>query len=185
MSASDWLLLCRHCLLFTVVIVAVYTDIARCKIYNWCTLPAIFLGLLFGLAIGGLWGGGWRGGNLGSSALAIVMVAVVFAWPYLKGGIAAGDLKLMLAVAAVGGTHKGFIFHALLYTALVGALMALLVVIWRGRLRAGLGGALRFAFSLKRRAPEQAQAEKITVPYGVAISIGSILAWYMVEFPMR
>ena len=131
MPASYWLLVARHCLLFAVVIVAVYTDISRGKIYNWCTLPGIVLGLMVSGAIGGVWAVGFRQASLGGSALAVVIVLVVFAWPYLKGGVAAGDVKLMLAVAAIGGMRRGFVLYALFCTAVIGAAMALLVMLWR------------------------------------------------------
>ncbi len=186
----------RHCLLFALLIVCVYTDLARGKIYNWCTLGAMFAGLLVNYVLGGLLDGGWLGVNLGNSALGLMVAAVVFAWPYLRGGIAGGDVKLMLAVGAIGGLHNFFVVYALLYSALIGALMAVVVLIWRGRLREGLKGAVRFTLSTGRasggeparhRDPQQADREAspsgVTVPYGFAISIGSVVAWYVTMLP--
>jgi len=179
------MIIVRHCLLFAVLILSVYTDVAHGKVYNWCTLPAILAGLLLNYVLGGVWDASWVGMNLGSSALAVGMVAAVFAWPYLKGGIAAGDVKLMLAVAAIGGFHNVFIAYALFYAGLIGALMAVLAFIWRGKLREGLAGALRFTFTTKRleTPPEGTESppSRITVPYGVAIALGSVIAWYQVE----
>ena len=180
------LMVVRHCVLFAVLIISVYSDLVRGKIYNWCVLPGLFLGLLLNALLGGFWAGHLSGANLGSSALAILLVLIVFLWPYLKGGIAAGDVKLMLAVAGIGGLHNYFILYALLYTAFIGALMALSVLIWRGRLRAGLKGTARFLFSAGPRSSEAEGEQKtppITVPYGLAISFGSILAWFIVEVP--
>ena len=178
----------RHCLLFAVLVMSSYTDLAHGKIYNWCTLPAIALGLTLNGVLGGVWEGGWLGANLGSSALALLIVAVLFAWPYMKGGIAAGDVKLMVAVASIGGLHNMFIAYALFYCALIGALMAVLVFIWRGQLAEGLKGAVRFTFSTQRlgetgeaAAGTKPPASRITVPYGLAIAIGSVVAWYKVE----
>ena len=175
----------RHCLLFILLITCVYTDVARGKIYNWCTLPAIGLGLGTNYVIGGLVDGGLSGANLISALVAVALVAVLFGWPYLRGGIAAGDVKLILAVAAIGGMHEFFTAYALLYSALVGALMAVLVFIWHGELWKGLKKGLRFTFSVGRigEGKEEEAPARITVPYGCAIAIGSIIAWYLVELP--
>ncbi len=67
-------MLARHCLLFAVLIVCVYTDLAYGKLHNWCTLPAIFAGLLINYVFGGLRDGGWLGTNLAGSALAVGIV---------------------------------------------------------------------------------------------------------------
>ena len=83
-------MLAKHCILFALLIACVYTDLARGKIYNWCTVPGIVVALGLNLLIGGLWRGGLTGANLGSAAIAVAVVALIFAWPYLKGGIAAG-----------------------------------------------------------------------------------------------
>ena len=182
-------MLARHCLLFVVLVVCVYTDLSHRKIYNWSTLPAIFVGLLFNFVLGGLWEEGWSGANLGGSLIAVGVVLLIFGWPYLKGGIAAGDVKFMLAVAAIGGLRNFYIINALFYTALIGFLMAILALIWRGRLWAGLKGAFRFTFSIEA-ATSQAEGQKapeskVTIPYGVAIAIGSLIAWYLVELPSQ
>lgn len=182
-------MLFRHCLLFVLLIVTVYTDVAEGKIYNWCTIPAFALGLGTNYVLGGFMEGGLSGANLLSSLVAIVIVAILFGWPYLRGGIAAGDVKLMLAVAAVGGMHNLYTPYALLYSALVGALMALLVFIWRGELRKGVGNALRFTFSTGSISDlndedDEEESSPITIPYGCAIAIGSIIAWYIVELPV-
>jgi prepilin peptidase CpaA len=169
-----------------VLIVSVYTDLAKGKIYNWCTLSAIVVGLLFNYAIGGLADGGWTGANLLSSAAAVLVVFLVFAWPYFRGGIAAGDVKLILAVAAIGGFHKYFAIYALFYSVLIGGLMALLVFVWKGKLVEGLKGAARFAFSTGRAEKGDAGGDapaRLTIPYGFAIAIGSTIAWYLVELP--
>ena len=189
------MLIARHCLLFLLLIVAIYTDLAEGKIYNWCTLPAIFVGLLLNFVIGGWLEGGWTAANLATSVAGLVVVGLVFGWPYLRGGIAAGDIKLMFAVAAIGGLREYFTLYAVFYSVLIGALMALMVFIWRGRLWEGLKGAVRLTFSTGRIGAEEEsendqetesegpQHTGLTIPYGVAIAIGSVIAWYIVELP--
>ena len=183
----------RHCLLFAVLITCVYTDLARGKIYNWCTLTGMVCGLLVNFTVGGLYDGGPLGMNLAGSAIGMLVVLAVFAWPYVRGGIAAGDVKMMLAVGAIGGAHGFYVVYALFYSALIGALMAVLALIWRGKLWEGLKGAVRFTFTTGRanaavegdcEGPQQPSASSVTIPYGFAIAIGSIIAWYIVALPM-
>ena len=183
--------LVRHLLLFAVLIIAVYTDLARGRIYNWCTIGGLVAGLLISYALGGFWDLGLGGPNLVGALLGAAVALLVFAWPYFKGGIAAGDVKLMAAVGAIGGLQHGYIAYALFYCSLVGAVMALLALIWRGRLLSGVKGALRFAFTLERISAGSGEPQgdgsdktrKIAVPYGFAIAIGSIIAYYLVEVP--
>jgi len=170
---EDYVLLGRHCVLLALLVVSLYTDLAQGKLYNAVTLPALCLGLVLNYALGGLVEGGVFGHNLASGLL--------------KGGIAAGDVKLACAVAAIGGFSR-YTFCAIAYSAVLGALMALLVLIRHGRLWAGMKGSVRLAFGGKRAdaAPPQPASEgaaRLTVPYGAAIAIGSTLAWFVVELP--
>jgi len=184
---EDYVLLGRHCVLLALLVVSLYTDLAQGKLYNAVTLPALCLGLVLNYALGGLVEGGVFGHNLASGLLGLVAVGLLFLWPYLKGGIAAGDVKLACAVAAIGGFSR-YTFCAIAYSAVLGALMALLVLIRHGRLWAGMKGSVRLAFGGKRAdaAPPQPASEggaRLTVPYGAAIAIGSTLAWFVVELP--
>ncbi len=181
-----YILLGKHCVLLILLVGCLYTDLANGKIYDYAVLPAFVLGLLLSFALGGLWDNGLQGVNLGSSLLAAVVAGGVFVWPYAKGGIGGGDVKLMAAVGAVGGFHDLYVVMALIYTAVFGAAMAVVLLIWRGRLWEGLKGSLRFVFSLKRVDVEEGKAEdeepeKLTIPYGTAICLGSMLAWFVTE----
>jgi len=181
-----YMLLARHCLLLTLLVISLYTDLARGRLYNFISLPALFVGLLLNYVLGGLWEGGASGANLGGSLLAVAVAGGIFLWPYLKGGIGAGDVKLICAVGAVGGFYNLYLLFALVYSAIIGALMAVLVLIWRRKLWEGLKGSVRFVFSLKRvdKGQDSSKEEapgRITVPYGSAIAIGSTIAWFVVE----
>ena len=182
---QGYFLLAKHCVLFALLIAAVYTDIARGKIYNWCTFPAVFIGLMLSYAVGGLWDGGLRAENLGSSGLGAIFALGIFLWPYVKGGISAGDVKLITAVGAVGGFRNFYIIYALFFSALIGALMSVVVLLHRGKLWEGVKSSLSFMVSLKPRRAEEHSATGaytgVTVPYGVAITLGSMLAWFLVE----
>ncbi len=182
MQAFD---IARHCLLLVLLVICAYTDIAHGKIYNVVTFPAILGGLFIAYVAGGVYEGGISGVSLASSMAAIGVVVVLFAWPYLRGGIAAGDVKLMLAVAAVGTLNSYFTVYALLYSTLIGAFMAVMLFIWKGRLREGLKAAVRFAVSAGRVGAEDAARARrttgLTIPYGSAIAVGTTIAWFVIE----
>jgi Flp pilus assembly protein protease CpaA len=104
---------------------------------------------------------------------------------YLAGGFDAGDVKMMAAVGALGtptvtrGAPAGtfdFILWTLVYTALVGAVIGVGLLIWHGRLRQGLKDSFRAMFSFRKVRREEIPASAM-MPYGLAISVGTIWAW--------
>ena len=81
----------------------------------------------------------------------------------------------MAAVGALGARWE-FVLLAMMYTALVGAAVAVGTLIWHGRLLKGLRDSARTLFTLGRR--ENDEGEKpLTVPYGLAIGVGTLWAW--------
>ena len=179
-----YVLLIKHCVLFVLLIVAAYTDLTRGKVYNWSTMPAVFLGLALAYVLGGVWAGRLLTVSLAGNLLAALLVFAIFIWPYLMGGVGAGDVKLIVAVGAVGGFRNLYVVHALFYSALVGAVFSLIVLLRHGKLREGLKGSVRFLFSLGlRKAPAEGQERPapLTVPYGAAIAVGSMVAWFTAE----
>jgi prepilin peptidase CpaA len=159
----------RITLLVATLLVATYTDLSQRKIYNWNTFPAIGLG--FGLALGEalseeslhwLW----------PSLVGFALSALVFGLPFLMSWLGGGDFKLMLGIGALQGAPMDglFLAHAIYNISLVGAIMALLMLIWKGRLLAGLRGSLRLLVHPKTSISE----EREQLPYGLAISVGTL-----------
>ncbi len=162
-------------LLFAALVVSAYTDIARGKVYNWCTYPAI----LVGLVVHGLVGyhfGNWLSLNLG--LLGLVIGAGLFFLPYRFGLVGGGDVKLMGAVGALQGPN--FVILSAFLSAVVGAIFGLSILIWKGRFREGmwnLGSAALKPWKLK----EKAAVDDTRLPYGLAIALGTFWAWFVVE----
>ena len=104
---------------------AVFTDLWRKKIYNWMTLPSLFLGV-FWLT----WHFGWRG--LGDSLLGILVGLICFGALFLVGWLGAGDVKLLMAFGAWGGA--AYAWNVTVSSLCFGALMALIVMVVTGRL---------------------------------------------------
>jgi len=93
-----------------------------------------------------------------------------------SGGLGAGDAKLMTAVGAL--TSWRFVLWATGCTAIVGAALA---VFWLC-LKGGARDALRRSFKSTREERREAVAQsdpQATLPYAVAICIGSIWGLYM------
>ena len=167
----DAIELARHVCLLALAVVCVYTDLARGRLYNVVTIG----GLLVGLAIAYLLDAASPGYvNLRGALLAAALGGGVFFALYLTGGMGAGDVKLMAAVGALGATWR-FAVLALVYTALVGAVIALGVLIWKGRVLQGLKDSARTLFTF--RGGKRDGKAPTHIPYGVAIGIGTIWAW--------
>ena len=72
--------------------------------------------------------------------------------------------------ALLGGTH---IVPLLFHTALVGAVMAVLVLIWKGHPLERCKHYIRRLFG--RSTSDETSMEVLTVPYGVAVAIGTLM----------
>jgi prepilin peptidase CpaA len=156
----------RQGVLLALLLTCVYTDLARGRIYNWATLPALLLGLAFAFMLEG------AAASLMAAALGGGVLFVV----YLFGGFGAGDVKLMAAAGALYADWRLTLF-ALMYAAAVGAAMAVGVLIWRGRLLEGLKRSARLLVTFRRSARAVEAREEIYLPYGFAISAGALWAW--------
>lgn len=172
----DEVRLLRLTALFALLVGSVYSDIAQNKIYNWLTYSGIALGLALAGAEVILSG---ENTYLLPSGVGLVLGFGIFAIPYYFGWMGGGDVKLMAAIGALQGAELGtfFILRAIFYTSLFGACMALLLLIWRGRLWSGLRGSVGLLVRPRGQTVESATSE--TIPYGVAIVAGTLWALLM------
>lgn len=164
------------CILAAVLVLVTYTEIQSARIPNWITLPA--LALAFSVSFIGI------GIPLVSSLLGFAAgFGFLFVF-YLFGGMGGGDVKLMGAVGALLGFPG--VLPVLMYTAFIGGAMAVVALIWHGRLRAGLRDSVGMFFTAKERhtleeadaAAEAAAPEAprpLTIPYGLAIVAGCLV----------
>jgi len=102
------------------------TDIKSRRIPNILTGPSLLAGLLLHLSLDG-----WHG--LLSSFGAALFCGAVFLIFHLAGGMGAGDVKLMAAVGCFAGLSS--LFTLMISTVIAGAVFALAVAIYNGRLR--------------------------------------------------
>jgi len=150
-------------------------DVHSRRIPNWLTGAATALGL--GMH---LWLQGWIG--LGTAALAGAIGGGFFLVFYLGGGMGAGDVKLMAAVAVLAGlSHVGEILVA---TTLLGGVLAVVYALLQGRLKAVLANVVRLIVHHGKTGltphPELNITNPLTLrlPYGIAVAAGAaVLSW--------
>lgn len=180
----QWTMLWAYCVLAVVLVAAAITDVRSGKIFNMVTYPAIAVGLVGHTIAGGFAGHSLAGGIFGGEkaiglagsvvGFAVGFVPLLVAW--MAGGVGGGDAKLMGAVGALTGWS--FTLSAMVYGLLVVAVMAIFVMIRRRIAMATLGRIWRFlylSFTPGKRAGPSGP-ESPTVPFGLALCIGSVAA---------
>jgi prepilin peptidase CpaA len=158
-------------MLIVLLAVAVYSDMRHGKVYNKLTLTCIVLGIILSLLSAELRG-------LGESLAGVLLVLLLYLLFAPRVGIGGGDVKLMMAVGALMGIR--FTIWALLFTAAIGGLLALLVMLRHGV----LAGTLRSMWTnlllkICFQAPvEVAGASRgLKFRYSPAIALGTLLAF--------
>jgi len=165
-------------ILALVLIAAAVSDLRRGNVYNWLTYPAVVVGLALGVAAGAA-AGSWREGLFNHSLGFGFGFGVLFV-AYLLGGMGGGDVKLMAAVGAFLGWPGAL--HAVFYSFLVGAALGLVIVIWRGQIRAALRRlwrAMRILPLPSATMDEAVPTSTFRVPFGFAVCVGTL--WYLAE----
>jgi prepilin peptidase CpaA len=111
------------------------------------------------------------------SALGGMAVGLAMFLPfYVVRGMAAGDVKMMAVVGAFSGPNDAIQIAVLTWC--VGGVMALVLVLLRGRLQLALGNIGRLvlaALSPRARAATAASHSSGSLPYGVAIAVGTVM----------
>ena len=147
-------------------LVAGWTDWRSRRIPNWLTVPGLLAGIVFNVTASG-WAGAKTsllGAGLG---LGLLLPFVVIR------SLGAGDWKLMGALGAILGPQR--LIAVLIGTILVNGIMAVILVIWKRRVRQTLRNLVSLAGSLltlHRPGPEVSldNPESLKIPFGVAVA---------------
>jgi len=156
------------------LLTAAVFDVLYRRIPNWLTVSGVVLGLAMNTVIGAPEAG---------VVFALIGLAVAFsiyAGLYSLRAMGAGDVKLMAAVGALVGWERWFgIFFV---TALIGGLMALILVLARGRLKKTLFNVSFILSEMKSGRPAYLANEELDVnnkkslglPHGAVIAVSTV-----------
>ena len=149
------------------MILAAVLDVRSGKIPNWLTYPLAVFGLVLASTVTG-----WAG--FAESFIGMAAGFLPLFLLYLCGGMGGGDVKLMAAVGAM--TNASFVLNAMVTSILVGALIALLIVIWEGKLLNAIAylGVTFCRIFWPPLVPVPLEASR-NIPFGVAICAGVFL----------
>lgn len=154
-----------------VVAVATYTDLRSRRIPNWLVLPFFVVGVA-----ASSWLGGWHGlgHSLAGAGLGLLLYGILF----FMGGMGAGDVKLCAAIGAWIGPMQ--LIYALVFTGLVGGLMAVGWAVWGGFLGELFqnAGALAFGSKADRGEAVLSNPQRRKMPYAPAIAIGTLISFF-------
>lgn len=155
-------------LLTLTLVVALATDLRGRRIPDVLTYPAMALALGLRAWFEGLGDDVTLG--VFSGAVGLVAAGGWFAlFAAFSKGMGWGDVKLAAVVGACLGVP--LVLSALIFISLVGALQAVVALLWNG----GLGETLR---SVITRGSEEPPTSRKQIPYAVAIALGSLWAMW-------
>jgi prepilin peptidase CpaA len=149
----------------------IYHDVKYRRIPNLLVLTA----LLAGIGINSFFAG-WNG--LGNSFLGFGLGFLPMLLLHIFGAMGAGDVKLSGAVGAILGV--GLMPMTLVLVAITGGLLAIFITLRAGTMLSTMHGVLRIfvgilpGWEMPRFA--MARDRRHTIPYGVAIMVGSLIS---------
>lgn len=163
-------------LLIPLTVIITYYDVRYRRIPNAFVLATLSGGIIINTIFGGLHGAVQ---SLGGLLLAFILMFMM----HVFGAMGAGDVKLFAAIGAVTGA--AYVLPMFLIVILTGGVLAVVSALRAGALRSTffrviqiLAGLLpgwqmpRFAVPADKR---------LTIPYGVAITLGSIITLAVVR----
>lgn len=148
-----------------------WRDLKTRRIPNYLTLGVALSGLAFQLA-----NYGWSG--LSNGALGLVLGFCLLFFPYLLGGIGAGDVKALAAMGAWLG--PALVLYLFAYMTICGAVIAVGMLCWKGKLWSRIVEAVNLTLCIihgLKPLPSTAscQTASDSIPYGTALALGMLM----------
>jgi prepilin peptidase CpaA len=157
--------------LLVMLLTAALLDVLYRRIPNWLTVSGVVLGIAMNTVIGPTPVAG-----LGFSLAGLGVAFGIYVALYALRAMGAGDVKLMAAIGALVGWERWFgIFFV---TALVGGVMALVLVVARGRLKKTLFNVSFILSEMKSGRPAYLAKEELDVKHKKALGLphGAVIA---------
>jgi prepilin peptidase CpaA len=152
------------------LLIVIYTDATRGKIYNWVTFPTVGIGIGINTAFA-------HGAGFKLSIVGLLMGLGMQFIPWKMGLAKAGDVKLLAAVGALKGWS--FLLFGFLYGAAIHGLIAIPWLAARGYLRPACRNMFVFLYSravLGLGDTSLNPASSVYMPWGIGLSVGFLLA---------
>jgi prepilin peptidase CpaA len=157
--------------LVPLAVLIIYHDVRYRRIPNAFVLATLISGLTLNFIMGGLQGGLY---SAGGCVLAFILMFML----HVFGAMGAGDVKLFAAVGSVLGAQ--LVLPTFVVVVLTGGVLALVSVLRSGVFATTMHRVLQILVGLlpgwqmpKFSVPAD---RRLTIPYGVAITIGAIIA---------
>ena len=157
--------------LVPLAVLIIYHDVRYRRIPNAFVLATLIGGLTLNLIMGGLQGGLY---SAGGCVLAFILMFIL----HVFGAMGAGDVKLFAAIGSVLGAQ--LVLPTFVVVVLTGGVLALVTVVRSGVFATTMHRVLQILVGLlpgwqmpKFSVPAD---RRLTIPYGVAITIGAIIA---------
>jgi prepilin peptidase CpaA len=164
-------------LLLPLAVIITYYDVRYRRIPN----PFVFATLASGISINGIFGGlSGLYASFGGCALAFGLMFML----HVLGAMGAGDVKLFAAIGAVTGAH--LVLPTFFVVVLTGGVLAMVSIIRSGTVITTMNRVLQIlvgllpGWEMPRFAIPADRSH--TIPYGVAITIGSIISTAIFRF---
>lgn len=158
-------------ILVPVAVGVIYHDVRYRRIPNVLVLTVLVAGLVTNSVFGGLHG-------LTNSLLGFALAFFPMLLLHIFGAMGAGDVKLMGAVGAILGV--GLMPVTLILVVMMGGILAIYTMLRAGTVFSTLQGVLRIFVGILPgwEMPRFAMApdRRHTIPYGVAIMVGSLIS---------
>jgi prepilin peptidase CpaA len=147
------------------------TDLLRRRIPNWLTVPALAVGVAANTFFGG--SSGLKTSLLG----ALVGLGLLLPFVLLR-SLGAGDWKLAGALGAFTG--PALLVDLLLLSVFVAGMMAIMLIIYKGRVREALRNIGHIlvslvTFQLPGHRVSLDNPDSLKIPYGVALALSALL----------
>ncbi len=157
--------------LIPLAVLIIYHDVRYRRIPNAFVLATLISGLTLNIVSGGLNGGL---NSVGGCVLAFILMFML----HVFGAMGAGDVKLFAAIGSVIGAQ--LVLPTFVVVVLTGGVLALVSIVRSGVFTTTMHRVLQILVGLlpgwqmpKFTVPAD---RRLTIPYGVAITIGTIIA---------
>lgn len=169
-------------LLAILVLTAGVYDIRFRRIPNLLVLAGLIAGFAWNIATSQM-----NGLILSAEGMGLAML--IYFPLYAIRAMGAGDVKLMAAVGALTGPRIWFLIF--LCTAILGGVLALVLILWNRRLKTtawNVGYIVRELVQfrapyMKHEQLDVSSKSALTLPHGVSIALGSlmVMAWFLMN----